>query len=47
MTRNPKKIKLKASLSEAEELFNLYKINSLVVADENDNTMGVIQIYNL
>lgn len=47
MTNNPKKIQPKASLHEAEEIFNLLKINSLVVANDKDETLGVIQIYNL
>lgn len=47
MTRNPKTIGPYASLSEAEKIFNNYKINSLVVTDLQGETVGVIQIYNL
>jgi arabinose-5-phosphate isomerase len=47
MTKNPKTIHPQTILNEAEELFNHYKINSLIVASEAGITLGVIQIYNL
>lgn len=47
MSVNPKKIIMHTKLSEAEQLFLEYKINSLIVIDEDGNTIGVIQIYDL
>jgi len=47
MTLHPKTIDPRASLNEAEELFNRFKINSLIVAGDDGITLGVIQIYNL
>ncbi|MBN1118673.1 MAG: KpsF/GutQ family sugar-phosphate isomerase [Bacteroidales bacterium] len=47
MTINPKKIKTGTTLHDAESFMNKYKITSLIVTDANDNTIGVIQIYDL
>lgn len=47
MTHNPKKIKTGTSLHAAEAFMNQYKITSLIVTDNNNNTVGVIQIYDL
>ena len=47
MTLHPRTIHPRASLTEAEEMFNRFKINSLIVAGDDGITLGVIQIYNL
>ena len=47
MTRNPKTIKQGTSLLDAEEMLKQMKIASLVVVDEEDKTVGVVQIYDL
>ena len=47
MTKNPKTVVLGTSLHETEERLKQLKITSLVVVDNNCNTVGVIQIYNL
>jgi len=47
MTRNPRKICLSTSLTEAELYFVSNKINSLVVVDASGSTVGVVQIYDV
>jgi arabinose-5-phosphate isomerase len=47
MTVHPKSISSLASLSEAEEMFGLYKINSLLVVNEKDDLEGIVQIYDI
>lgn len=47
MTVAPKTIGENAALTEAEALFNKFKINSLVVTDNSNKTIGVVQIYDL
>lgn len=47
MTKNPKTVVLGTSLHETEERLKQLKITSLVVVDNNCNTVGVIQIYDL
>ncbi|BDD05700.1 KpsF/GutQ family sugar-phosphate isomerase [Aureibacter tunicatorum] len=46
MTPNPKTIASQAKIAEAEELMNHYKINSLLVAEDN-KLLGVLQIYDI
>lgn len=47
MSKQPKTISSIASLTEAEQLFNQLKINSLLVMNESNELQGVIQIYDL
>jgi arabinose-5-phosphate isomerase len=47
MSKQPKTISSMASLTEAEQLFNQLKINSLLVMNESNELQGVIQIYDL
>lgn len=47
MTKNPKKILANTSLKDAENNFLIYKINSMIAVDLMDNTIGVIQIFDL
>lgn len=47
MTLKPRTLLHTAKLSEAEELFMHYKINSLVVVDAQNHTKGIVQIYDL
>ena len=46
MTKNPKTIQKEAKLIDAQNLMNDYKVNSLVVID-NNKLCGVVQIYDL
>ena len=46
-TRSPKSINANAKLVEAEKLMTSYKVNSLLVTDDNDALVGVIQIYDI
>jgi len=47
MTYNPKTILKTKKLIEANEMMNRYKINSLLVVDENNNLVGIVQMYDL
>ena len=47
MTKHPKTVLVGTSLHEAEERLKQLKITSLIVVDNNCNTVGVIQIYDL
>jgi arabinose-5-phosphate isomerase len=47
MTKHPKTVLMGTSLHEAEERLKQLKITSLIVVDNNCNTVGVIQIYDL
>lgn len=47
MTRNPITVKGKSNLSEASEIMNKYKINSLLVTDEGNTLKGIVQFYDL
>ena len=44
---NPKTIRPEAKLIEAEKKMTQHKINSLLVADEQERLVGVIQIYDI
>ena len=46
-TRSPKSINANAKLVEAEKLMTSYKVNSLLVTDDNGALVGVIQIYDI
>ena len=46
-TRSPKSINQSAKLVEAEKLMTSYKVNSLLVTDDNGALQGVIQIYDI
>ena len=46
MTKNPKTIQKEAKLIDAQNLMNDYKVNSLLVVD-NNKLCGVVQIYDL
>ena len=46
MTKNPKTIQKEAKLIDAQNLMNDYKVNSLLVID-NNKLCGVVQIYDL
>lgn len=46
-TLNPKTIRPDAKLIEAEKKMTQHKINSLLVADEQERLVGVIQIYDI
>lgn len=46
-TRTPKSINQSAKLVEAEKLMTSYKVNSLLVTDDNEALVGVIQIYDI
>lgn len=46
-TRSPKSINANAKLVEAEKLMTSYKVNSLLVTDDNSGLVGVIQIYDI
>lgn len=46
MTDSPKTINQNEMLSKAEELMQIYRINSMVVIDDVDSVVGVLQIYN-
>ena len=46
-TRSPKSINANAKLVEAEKLMTSYKVNSLLVTDDNGGLVGVIQIYDI
>jgi len=47
MSHNPKTVLIGTSIHETEELLKQLKITSLVVVDEQKNSMGVIQIYDV
>jgi arabinose-5-phosphate isomerase len=47
MSQEPKSINYLSALSEAEQLFNQHKINSLIVVDDANELQGIIQIYDL
>lgn len=47
MSSHPKTIKASAKLREADQLMTQYKINSLLVVDEQEALAGVVQIYDL
>ncbi|MDE5707131.1 MAG: CBS domain-containing protein, partial [Alistipes sp.] len=44
---NPKTIRPEAKLIEAEKKMTQHKINSLLVADDQERLVGVIQIYDI
>ena len=46
-TRSPKSINANAKLVEAEKLMTSYKVNSLLVTDDDGALAGVIQIYDI
>ena len=46
MTKNPKTIQKEAKLIDAQNLMNEFKVNSLLVMD-NNQICGVVQIYDL
>ena len=46
-TRSPKSINANAKLVEAEKMMTSYKVNSLLVTDDNEALVGVIQIYDI
>ena len=46
-TRSPKSINANAKLVEAEKLMTSYKVNSLLVTDDEGALVGVIQIYDI
>jgi arabinose-5-phosphate isomerase len=47
MTAKPRTINKKMMMAEAEELMNMHKITSLLVADAKGKLEGVVQIYSL
>ncbi len=47
MSKNPKVILENKKLTEANDLMAEYKINSLLVVDENNKLSGIIQMYDL
>jgi arabinose-5-phosphate isomerase len=47
MSKNPKTIYKNQNLEEASEIMNRYKINSLLVLDEEEKFVGVVQMYDL
>lgn len=47
MTRHPRTVNVGTSLHETEEMLKHHKIASLVVVDRLQNTVGVVQIYDL
>ena len=47
MSKEPKSVQLGTSLHETEDLLKRLKIASLIVVDDNFDTVGVIQIYDL
>ena len=46
-TRSPKSVNVNAKLIEAERLMTQYKVNSLLVTDDEGELRGVIQIYDI
>ncbi len=46
-TRSPKSINMNAKLIEAEKMMTQYKVNSLLVTDDEGALRGVIQIYDI
>ncbi len=47
LTPNPKRISADKKLIDAEKLMTRHKVNTLLVADDNDHPIGVIQIYDI
>ncbi|MFI3319757.1 MAG: KpsF/GutQ family sugar-phosphate isomerase [Rikenellaceae bacterium] len=47
LTPDPKRIRPAERLIEAEKMMTKYKVNSLLVANEADNLVGIIQIYDI
>ncbi len=47
MTRNPKTINKDLKLYEAEKIFNLYEIVTLIVADDEGKVLGLLQHYDI
>ena len=47
MSKNPKTVKKQEKLLTAQELMNQFKVNSLLVVDEENLLCGVVQIYDL
>ncbi|HHH50901.1 MAG TPA: CBS domain-containing protein, partial [Campylobacterales bacterium] len=46
MSLNPKTVNSKAKLMEAQTMMSKYKVNSLLVVN-NDKLIGIVQIYDL
>ncbi len=46
-TPNPKRISATSKLIDAEKMMTQYKVNSLIVVDEEDKFVGVVQIYDI
>ena len=47
MHLNPKTINLNKKLIEAKKIMNIHKINSLLVTDNQNNFIGILQLYDL
>jgi len=47
MSKNPKTVKRREKLLKAQELMNQFKVNSLLVVNEDNLLCGVVQIYDL
>lgn len=47
MTTSPKTINQDEMFSVAEEIMQQYKINSILVSDDQENVVGILQIYNI
>jgi len=47
MTKNPKRIKLGDLASEAEAIFNQYRIDELPVVDDTGKPVGVLDVQDL
>ncbi len=47
MTRSPKTINQNEMFSVAEEIMQQYKINSILVSDDQEKVVGILQIFNI
>lgn len=47
MSQNPKLVKSDAKLVQASELMNKAKVNSLIVVDNDNELVGIVQMYDL
>ena len=47
MSKNPKTINLNEKLTKASDVMNSYKVNSLLVIDDQNRLAGIVQMYDL
>ena len=47
MTTSPKTINSKSKLIEASDIMSKYKINALVVTNDDDDCIGIVQLFDL